>query len=397
MLQRHSYLTKLIQYKDTEFVKVISGVRRSGKSFLLKMFQEYLNTVMTDETIIFLNFEHPDTFGLLSYDTLYQYIKEKIEPNKKAYFLFDEIQEVNNWQKLVNGLRVAYNCDIYITGSNANLLSGEMATYLTGRYVEIQIFPLTFEELLGYKKVTDLKGKQVIFDSYLKFGGFPSVALLDHDELKKDVLKGIYNSIILKDVSLRANISNMDLLLKISLYLMDNIGNAVSSNKIANYLTSSGTKTKGETVEKYLSLLEDSFTFYKAVRYDIRGKERLKTLGKYYVVDTGIRNSVLGRLNTDMGSQIENIVFLKLMQSGYEVFVGKYDDVEIDFVCFKNEVVKYIQVTYEMPKDSNREIRNLLLVRDNYERIIVTMNYFDVGNVNGIQIIHLYDFLEKNI
>lgn len=397
MLQRHSYLTKLIQYKDTEFVKVISGVRRSGKSFLLKMFQEYLNTVVTDETIMFLNFEHPDTFGLLSYDALYRYIKEKIDPNKKAYFLFDEIQEVNNWQKLVNGLRVAYNCDIYITGSNANLLSGEMATYLTGRYVEIQIFPLTFEELLGYKNVTDLKGKQVMFDSYLKFGGFPSVALLDHDELKKDVLKGIYNSIILKDVSLRANISNIDLLLKISLYLMDNIGNAVSSNKIANYLTSSGTKTKGETVEKYLSLLEDSFTFYKAVRYDIRGKERLKTLGKYYVVDTGIRNSVLGRLNTDMGSQIENIVFLKLMQSGYEVFVGKYDDVEIDFVCFKNEVVKYVQVTYEMPKDSDREIRNLLLVRDNYERIIVTMNYFDVGNVNGIQIIHLYDFLEKNI
>lgn len=397
MLPRDYYINKLISYKDTEFIKVITGVRRCGKSFILQLFQEHLRLQGLGDNILYLNFEHPDTMKLLDSASLYEYIKEHVKLKNKIYFLFDEVQEVNGWQKLINGLRVAYDCDIYITGSNANLLSGELATYLSGRYVEIQVFPLSFTELLKANSIMEQLEKQSMFDKYLKFGGFPSVALLEEDILKQDVLKGIYNSIILKDVSMRGDIANIDMLMKIALYLMDNIGNPVSSNKIANFLTSNGTKTKSDTVDKYLKLLEDAFVFYKAVRYDIRGKERLKTLGKYYAVDTGLRNSVLGRLNTDMGSQIENIVYLKLRQLGYEVFVGKYDEYEIDFVCFKNDKTIYVQVVYELPKDSDRETRNLLMIRDNYERVIVTMNYFDVGNIDGINIIHLYDFLEQGV
>lgn len=397
MIPRDYYLNKLIAYKNTEFIKVITGVRRSGKSFILLLFQEHLRKQGLENQIFYLNFEHPDTMHLLDAESLYQYIKEQVQSESKIYFLFDEVQEVKGWQKLINGLRVAYDCDIYITGSNANLLSGELATYLSGRYVEIPVLPLSYTEILSAKSAEGLAEKQLIFDKYLKFGGFPSVALLEDDELKKDALKGIYNSIILKDVSMRGDVANIEILMKIALYLMDNIGNSVSSSKIANYLTSNGSKTFPATVDKYLKLLEDAFVFYKAVRYDIRGKERLKTLGKYYAVDTGLRNSVLGRLDTDMGSQIENIVYLKLKQSGYEVFVGKYDVYEIDFVCFKNNRTLYVQVAYELPKNDDRETRNLLMIRDNYDRMVVTMNYFDVGKIDGIDIVHLYDFLEQEL
>lgn len=396
MLPRDYYLNKLIQYKDTEFIKVITGVRRSGKSVLLKLFQSHLVDEGFADSVFFINFEHPDTFKLHNTEVLFDYIKENVTKDKKIYFLFDEIQEVTGWPKLINGLRVAYDCDIYITGSTANLLSGELATYLTGRYVEIPIYPLSFSEFLIFTNTRDLKEEQSALNEYLKFGGFPSVVLLREPLLKTDVLKGIYNSILLKDVSIHGNISNIDLLLKISIYLMDNIGNPISSNRIANYLSSAETKTKADTIDKYLLLLENAFIFYKAVRYDVRGKERLKTLGKYYVVDTGLRNNVLGRINTDLGSQIENLVFMKLQQSGYEVFVGKYDAYEIDFVCFKNEVVKYVQVVYELPKQSDRETKNLLLIRDNYEKLIVSMNYFDVGFIDGIEIVHLFDFLQRD-
>ena len=397
MIPRDYYVKKLIAYQNTELIKVITGVRRSGKSFILLLFQEYLCGQGLEKQILYLNFEHPDTMHLQDATSLYEHIKEHVNKEDKVYFLFDEIQEVSGWQKLINGLRVAYDCDIYITGSNANLLSGELATYLSGRYVEIPVFPLSYTEIMHAKSAETLVEKQTLFDQYLRFGGFPSVALLEEDELKKDVLKGIYNSILLKDVSMRGDVANIDILMRIAWYLMDNIGNSVSSSKIANYLTSSGSKTFPATVDKYLKLLEDAFIFYKAVRYDIRGKERLKTLGKYYAVDTGLRNSVLGRLNTDMGSQIENLVYLKLKQSGYEVFVGKYDEYEIDFVCFRNDKTIYVQVAYELPKDDDRETRNLLMIRDNYERMIVTMNYFDVGNIDGVDIIHLYDFLEQGV
>ena len=218
--------------------------------------------------------------------------------------------EVKNWQKLINGLRVAYDCDIYITGSNANLLSGELSTYLSGRYVEIKIYPLSFAEIRNFSSDTN---KDVLLEEYIKYGGFPSVYLTKDEEIKVNVLKEIYNSIILKDVSLRGNITQVDVLLKLSLYLLDNIGNSISGTKISNYFQSINQKVTPETVNRYLQLLENSFVFYKAHRYDIRGKEHLKTLGKYYVVDLGLKNIMLGRMNSNLGSMVKNIVYLKLI------------------------------------------------------------------------------------
>ena len=392
MLKRDKYLNKLISYKDTEFIKVITGVRRSGKSTLLTLFKEYIIKDGSNN-ILFLNFEHPDTFNIQDYKSLYEYIKLNINEKEKVYFLFDEIQEVKEWQKLINGLRVAYDCDIYITGSNASLLSGELSTYLTGRYVEIEIYPFTLSEIIEYKEIESERDIQLAFNDYLIYGGFPSIINLEDDLLKKEVLKGIYNSVILKDVSLRSNIEDVDMLLRISLYLMDNIGNPISVNNVANYIRSQGYTTSHERVDSYLKLLEDAFVFYKALRYDIRGKERLKTLGKYYVVDLGLRNTMLQRSTTNRGSQLENIVYLKLINDGYDVFVGKYNKYEIDFVCFKEDDVKYIQVAYEIPKDNDRESRNLLMIKENYEKIIITMNYLDVGIIDGVKVIHIIDFL----
>lgn len=393
MIIRENYLNKLIEYKDSEFIKVITGVRRSGKSFLLQMYKEYLETNFKSASIIYLNFEHPDNFSLNNWESLYKYIQENAEEDKKVYFLFDEIQEVENWQKLINGLRVKYDCDIYITGSNASILSGELATYLTGRYVEIKVYPLSFNEFLDFKDYSDSKELDNCFDEYIKYGGFPSVVLANSISLKNDALKGIYNSIIFKDVALRSGIKDSDLLLRVSSFLMGNIGQPVSSNNISNYLSSNERKSSVDTIEKYLELLNDSFIFYKSTRYDIRGKEKLKTLGKYYCVDVGIRNSVLGRTDSDRGSQIENLVYLKLIQSGYEVFVGKYNEFEIDFVCFREDKIKYIQVAYEIPDLDNREVENLLKIKDNYEQVIVTANRMQVGWISGIKVVHLIDFL----
>jgi len=385
---RTYYLNQLIKYLDSEFIKVITGVRRSGKSFLLKMLQTHL--LENNKTTIYLNFEHPNTFSLTTVDRLYEYIKTQIKTKEKIYFLFDEIAEVSDWQKLINGLRVAYDCDIYITGSNANLLSGELATYLSGRYVEVKVYPLSLDEFM---KFSDEKNIDAYLEKYLRFGGFPSVALTRDEQMKIDILKGIYNSIILKDVSLRGNITQVDVLLKLALYLLDNIGNAISGSKISNYFRSMNQIVKPETINKYLHLLENAFIFYKATRYDIRGKEHLKTLGKYYVVDLGLKNIMLGRMNSNLGSMIENIVFLKLIKDEWQVFVGKYDHLEIDFVCFKEHRTKYVQVTLSIPNNSKRETENLLMVRDNYERVIVTYDYKDVGIVDGIKIIHLTEFL----
>ncbi len=385
---RRYYLDKLIKYIDTEFVKLITGVRRSGKSFLLKMLEKHLQQL--NKKTIYLNFEHPDTFGIQTSDKLYEFIKTQVDTDERVYFLFDEIAEVENWQKLINGLRIAFDCDIYITGSNANMLSGELATYLSGRYVEIKVYPLSLLELKDFTKEDSM---DLYLQEYIKFGGFPSVVLTKDEQMKSDILKGIYNSILLKDVSTRGNITQVDVLMKLSLYLLDNIGKPVSSPKISNYFKSMNQVVKPETINKYLQLLENAFIFYKATRYDIRGKEHLKTLGKYYVVDLGLKNIMLGRMNSNLGSMIENVVFLKLINDGWHVFVGKYDDLEIDFVCFKDNHTKYVQVTLSMPENSTRETNNLLVVKDNYERVIVTYDYKDVGVIDGIKIVHLTTFL----
>ena len=268
--------------------------------------------------------------------------------------------------------------------------SGELATYLSLRYVEIKVYPLSLDEFSNFSSEKSLDN---YLEKYIKYGGFPSVVLAHDEQMKHDILKGIYNSIILKDVSVRGNISQIDVLLKLSLYLLDNIGKSISSPRISNYFKSIHQVVKPETINKYRQLLENAFIFYKATRYDIRGKKHLKTLGKYYVVDLGLKNIMLGRMNTNLGSMIENIVYLKLIKDGWNVFVGKYDDLEIDFVCFKENQTKYVQVALSIPESSTRETDNLLIVRDNYERIVVTYDYKDVGMIDGIKIIHLTTFL----
>lgn len=394
---RRQYIRRLVEFRDTEFIKVLTGVRRSGKSCILHMFRDYLiNSGVEANRIIYINFEHPDTEEIKNDTALIEHLKSLIDQSGKIYFLFDEIQEVEKWQSVVNGLRVAYDSDIYITGSNATMLSGELATLLSGRYVEIKIMPLSFVEFCEFKDYQDDSRYLRYYQEYMEIGSFPSVALLQNEALVDNVLEGIFNSIILKDVSLRGGIKDTALLLRIVRYLMDQIGHPVSAGSIANTLTSSGRKTSNETVDRYLTLLEDAFIFYKAERYDIRGKERLKTLCKYYVVDLGLRNVVLGRNRGNYGSQLENIIYLELIRRGYEVTVGKLDDKKIDFICRNAHETLYVQVAYELPRNNKRETENLLRIPDNYRKILITGNPMDAGVVDGIEIIPVIDFLRRS-
>ena len=368
-LERNSYLNKLIEFKDTEFIKVITGVRRSGKSSILRLFEQHLLSNNIDKSqIIFINFEHPDFQNYLDDKSLYEYLLKYTTENKKYYFLFDEIQEVDSWQKLINGLRLKFECDIYITGSNANLLSGELSTYLSGRYVEIKVMPLSFKEFLVFKNYNDTTKIDLYYNEYIKNGAFPSVALLNNENIIDDVIKGIYNSIILKDVMLRGNIKDGYLLEKLVAFIFDNIGNSVTSNSIANTLNANGLKTRNETIDAYLQLLENSFIIYKANRFNIRGKEHLKSQPKYYCVDIGLRNISIGRNRGNFGSVLENTVYLELIRRGYEVSIGKLDSLEIDFVCTKPNETIYYQVAYDMPKESVRETSNLLKIPDSYRK-----------------------------
>jgi predicted AAA+ superfamily ATPase len=395
MLKRQTYLNWLISSKDNEFIKVITGVRRSGKSVILRLYQDYLlEQGVLAENIIFYNFEHPDNFGLNSFEKLYADIQQKASLlSSKIYFIFDEIQEVKAWQKLVNGLRVAYDADIYITGSNANLLSGELATYLAGRYMEMTVYPLSFAEFVAFSRELGItKHDELLFQEYLKWGGFPNLPSIDNEQIKRDILKGIYSSIVLKDVASRGAIREVAMLERVIAYLLDIIGQSVSVKKIADTLTSAGTKSNSTSIDSYIQLLKESFIFYEASRYDIRGKSRLKTGAKYYVVDTGLRNTVLGQVG-NLGSQLENIIFMELKRRGYEVFVGKLDSEEIDFVCFRGEEKEYFQVAYQLPVDSDREQRNLLHITDNYKKSIITLNRMDVGVIEGIQVVHAVDWL----
>lgn len=393
--QRSHYLNKLLDYKDNETIKVITGVRRAGKSHLLLLLKDFLTEQEPDADILYFNFEHPQTFPLHDGAKLYAHLRKRVS-KKRVYFLFDEIQLVRDWQRYVNGLRVEFDCDIYLTGSNANLLSGELATLLGGRFVEIPVFPLSFGEYMSFRGAIAEEGRDRYFRDYLKDGGFPLIALTEKENVKAGILRGISDSIVFRDVAARGSVKDTDLLQRLILYLMDNIGNSISATKIANYLNSSGEPTRSATVSKYLGLLEDAFVFYHAQRYDIRGKEYLKTLGKFYTVDLGLRNEILGRWDTNRGSQIENLVYLRLLQLGYSVYVGKYEDVEIDFVCFRGSEVKYVQVCERLPIESERETRNLLRIPDNYERKIITMNKLDVGIRDGIEIVHIYDFLTED-
>ena len=397
MIIRQDYLNLLIQAKDTEFIKVITGVRRSGKSTLLKMFKDYLLENGVDEkNIIHINFESAMYDEIRDYKDLYKKIKNNIS-KEKCYILLDEVQNVEKWEKAVNSINIDFNVDIYITGSNAYLLSSELATLLSGRYIEIKMFPLSFKEFLEFNNY-DRNNIEDKFYEYLKYGGLPAIPQIkDKNDLVMTYLNDIYNTIVKKDIIERNGIKDIALLENIVKYVASNIGSPISANKISDYLNSNKIveKTNHQTIDNYLKMLENAFIVYKADRNDIRSKAVLKTLGKYYLADMGIRNIILGYRNIDEGHLLENVVYLELLRRGYKVNIGKTQDYEVDFVAENIETVKYFQVSRSIVDDTvrERELRSLESISDNYEKSILTMDRTINNDFNGIKIINIIDFL----
>ena len=394
MISRENYLQQLIQFKDSDFIKVITGVRRSGKSVLLMQYRDYLlSQQISEENIIYLNFESFEYQWVKNADDLSQLINEKLPgSNNKVYLLFDEIQFVDGWQKIINALRVSFNTDIVITGSNANLLSGELATLLSGRYVEIKIYPLSFREYLLAKQVAlDSRLVDKYYLEYEQYGGFPSVVMAD-EPLKDTILSGIFDSIVLNDIAHRAGVKDTYILKSVILFLADNVGQLVNPSKISNTLTSERVPTSNHTISKYLELLENAFLFYKVQQYDIRGKGYLKTNAKYFIVDNGLRRHAIGKKEANYANRLENIVCLELLRRGYTLDVGRLDSKEIDFVARRADELLYVQVTYQIPENTH-ETDNLLHIRDNHKKIVITGKYDDRGQIDGIPIIYIVDWL----
>ncbi|MBE6843748.1 MAG: ATP-binding protein [Ruminococcus sp.] len=391
MVKRKRYLEKLKKLKDMQLIKVVTGFRRCGKSTLLTQFQEYLKECGVEHTqIININFEKIEFEHLLDYKSLYDYVIERLHPDKTTYIFLDEVQLVENYQKVVDSLFVRDNVDVYITGSNAQMLSGKLATLLSGRYIEIEMLPLSFAEF--YELVGG--DKRDAWKRYFSNGSLPYTAYINDDEILHDYLLGIYNTVLLKDVVERKKIQDIALLQSVVKFIFDNIGNIVSSKKISDSLVSYGRKTTSVTIENYIQSLLEAYVIYKVERYDVKGKQHLKSLEKYYIVDTGLRKLLLGKNNTDIGHILENIVYLELIRKGFKVSIGKVDDLEVDFIAEKDGDKEYYQVSASIldPGTFKREIEPLRRIRDNYPKYIITMDEI-TSNDEGIKQINIIDFL----
>lgn len=422
---RGLYLSRLISFADTELIKVITGIRRCGKSSLLKLFIEYLKDRGVDgKRIVEVNFE---SMANPNWDdrSLYSYIKERVIPGEKMYLFFDEIQLVPDWQRAINSFRVDFDCDIYITGSNAYLLSSELSTFLSGRYVEIKMLPLSFSEFVDFqgfskkekllpdggtrKQLFDQGGEMVdardVFDAYVKYGGMPSVTEVElNQETVSAVLDGIYSTVIVRDILERGkfreqrSLTDPVLLRKLVMFLADSIGNSISANSISNTLISEkliDSKPAVRTVQTYMAALAEAYVFYEIKRFDIKGKEYLRTLGKHYIVDVGLRNYLLGFRGGDRGHILENIVFFELLRRGYQVAVGKIDNREIDFIATRTDEKAYIQVTETMSAQETREreLTPLQTVKDNFEKLVISLDRPLTDNIEGIHIVNALDWL----
>lgn len=397
MIKRAEYLKKLIQFRDTDLIKVITGVRRSGKSVLLMQYRDYLKSQgVADNQIIYLNFEELELLSVRTADALVKVLQPKLDKQRHQYIMLDEIQMVDGWQTVVNGIRVSYDCDIIVTGSNAKMLSGELATLLSGRYVEIPIYPFSFKEFLAAKEITsDSREVDQAFLAYEKYGGFPLVTL-SPVALKDDILSSLYDTITLKDVAERAQVRDITSLRALVAFLADNIGLLVQPAKVAGVLKNEGISISNHTVENYLQLLEDAFLFYRARQYDLRGKKYLRTAGKYFIVDPGLRRTAIGRRPGNYAGQLENVVYVELQRRGYTVDVGKMNTKEIDFVARKVDRVLYVQVSYEIPANSH-ETDNLLQLRDNYEKLLITQRHYpDIQDIDGIPVVNIVDWLLRD-
>ena len=389
---RKRYFDELLAHKDKELIKIITGIRRCGKSSLLELFKEYLKK--QNAKFIQINFESLEFEHLSDYKELYKYIKSKIKSGK-YYLLFDEIQVVKDWQKAIESFRLDFECDIYITGSNSHLLSGEFSTYLTGRFVEIKLLPLSFAEFLEFHELGNEFSLEDKFQKYLIFGGMPILAQYKMDEINSfQALEGIISSILQKDILARCDASYI-LLEKITKFLASNIGSLTSPNNISSVLTSDKNSISRNSVDKYIKLLTSSFVFYEANRYDIKGKALLKTGQKYYIADTGFLGVFFGRRDSDFGHILENIVFLELLRRGYSVQIGKIGELEIDFVASNPKEKIYIQVSQSImdEKTLNRELRALQSIPDNYEKIIISMDKNYALSIEGIKIKNAIEWL----
>lgn len=397
LVERKYYFEKLKGFRDKHLIKVVTGVRRAGKSTLLKMFADYLLADGVDESrIIFLNFEVFDNQTLCNANALYEYINERLAADKKTYIFLDEIQQVSDFQLAVDGLFVKENVDIYITGSNAKMLSGEIATLLSGRYVEINILPFSFEEFVNASQKNDGQSLMRCYNDYIRLGSFPYIIeLAENEALVSDYVQSLCNTILLKDVLQRNKFADAMMLESVVRFLYDNIGNVMSTKGIADTMTSTGRKIDTKTVEKYINAVEESFFIFRAGRFDIQGKQHLKTLEKYYGVDMGMRNVLLGRRKYDRGRVLENVVYLELKRRYRDVYVGKMNTFEVDFVVETTDGFNYYQVA-ESVRDTEtlaRELRPLKLINDNYPKYLLTLDEDDPMDYDGIVGEYVLDWL----
>lgn len=403
LVERKEYLDRLNQWRDEQVIKVITGIRRCGKSTLLLQYQEWLKASgVSEDQIVSVNFEELEYEELQDYRKLYSYLKNRLCERKKTYIFLDEIQKVPSFEKIVDSLYVKPDVDIYITGSNAYMLSGDLATLLTGRYVEIKMLPLSFKEYLQITGTDQDRG----LAEYMRNGGLPYIAVMDRTQEKVEIyLEGIYNTVIVKDIEDRQarkeknpdkrKITDILLLKTIARYLASIVGNPVSIRSITDYLTSNGRKISPNTVGDYVEALTESFIFYSAERFDIVGKQLLKASRKMYIVDLGLRNHILPRRQYDLGFSLENIVYFELLRRGYRVMIGKVGSTEVDFVAEKQGTYTYFQVTADMTAKEtfDREMKPLMNIRDNYEKIVLTGDRLTIGNYDGIQVRNLPDWL----
>ena len=394
MIIRPHYLKMLKTYRDVPLVKILAGVRRCGKSTILEMLRYDLKSSgVPDDHIIFARYTSEDIDEGMTNRDMYNAIKEKMTDEHKYYILLDEVQEVDGWEKAVNSLLENANTDIYVTGSNSKLMSSEISTYLTGRYISIPVFTLSFAEYLDFKKTSGTPTKELLND-YIRTGGFPIVALGNFDDRSAyQIVEGIYTSVITNDISRRHNVTNIDLFNRVVKYIVENVGKSFSANAIVKFLKGEGRSLSVEAVYNYIEWLEKAFVIYRCQRYDLQGKSVLKTQEKFYLADASLKYCIMGFNPKSVASMLENIVYFELLRQGYEVYIGKLNTREIDFVAVQRDERVYVQVCRTLPENSDREIGNLLDIKDHYPKYVVTLDELAGGNVNGVKIIHLADFL----
>ena len=394
MIVRPHYLNELKKYRDVPMVKILAGIRRCGKSTILDMLREdLLANGVRPEQIIERRYTSLDLGDLPAAKDMYQDIKVDLSTDGCNYLLLDEVQEIDGWEKAINSLLELGNTDIYVTGSNSKLMSSEISTYLTGRYVTIPVFPLSFQEYLTFKAGSSLSQKELL-NEYIRYGGFPIVALGTYDERTAyQIVEGIYHSVISNDISRRHSIANQELFNRVVRFIIENVGKNFSANSIVKFLKSEGRSLTVETIYNYLEWLEKAFVIYRCQRYDLQGKAVLKTQEKFYLADPALKYCMMGFNPKSIASMLENIVYFELRRRGYDVYVGKNETKEIDFVAVRRDERVYVQVCRELPDTSNREIGNLLEIKDHYPKYVVTMDDLAGGNIDGVRIVHLVDFL----